>query len=264
MRSRAASIIRASALAAVVFICTPRDALAQSSGFLTRAEYYVSFAGIAAPDPRFSSQARMGLESDLVDFGSGRVTFKAEYEAFIGSERRQWDLNQGTYRFDTAVSRRIGATEVSGILLHVSRHLVDRDNPPSIAWNAVGVRARHRWTMGRDATIVEGRVDVTHAMQQAVVDYLWGGDLRLSVRHPPASWRRVSLLADASGTLMRTKLEKYGRPGICGARIEGGVRINGERAALEAFLGYERRLDAFPTDRFRVRMWTFGFRLVSK
>jgi hypothetical protein len=39
--------------------------------------------------------------------------------------------------------------------------------------------------------------------------------------------------------------------------------VNGRAAAVEFFAGYERRIDAYPTDRFRVRMFTFGFRIVS-
>ena len=264
MRSRAACLVRGAALAVLVFVGTPCEAHAQSSGFLTRVDYSLLFAGISTPDPRFSSQARVVLEADLADYGSGRVTFGVDYEAVLGSERRQWDLNQGKYRFDLAVSRRIGTTELSGTFVHVSRHLVDRDGAPSIAWNSIGVRAGHRWTLGRRDTTIEGRIEVAKALEQAFVDYDWGGEMRLALRHSPAAWGRVSLLGDASGTLLRTKRELYGRPGICGARIEGGVRVDGERGAVEGFFGYERRLDAYPTDRFRVRMWTFGLRIVSK
>ena len=251
-------------LAGAVLLGLVRDANAQSSGFLTRADFYLAWSKVVAADPRFSSEARVGLDADLADYGSGRITFGADYDAFLGHERRGWDLNQGTYRFDLAVSRRIGSAEVSGAFAHVSRHLVDRSNPPSISWNTVCVRARNRWTVGSGATIVDGRIGIARAMEQAVVDYAWTSEARVSVQHTPASWHRTSLLAEVSGTVIGTKREVYGRPRICGGRIEGGVRVNGDRAAVEAFLGYERRPDAYPTDRFRVRMWTFGLRLVSR
>jgi hypothetical protein len=261
---RARAIIRTAAAILILLAAAARPARAQSSGFLSRADYYLLWSGLASADPRFSWNGRVGLETDLADYGTGRLTLKADYEAFLGSERRRWDLNQGAYRFELALSRRIGTAEISGGLLHVSRHVVDRENPPSISWNTLGVRARDRLEFHGGATSVDGRIEIARAMQQARVDYAWTSDAGVSVRHTLQSQPRVALLADASGGVVGTKREMFGRPRVCGGRIEGGVRVNGNRAALEMFVGYERRIDAYPTDRFRVRMWMVGFRIVSR
>jgi hypothetical protein len=255
-----------SALACVVLL-TARVAAAQSPGpaasFLPRADFFLQWSAIAASDPRFSWQGKVAFDADLVDFGAGRLAFAADYEAMLGGERRPYDLNQSTYRFEMAATRRVRSTEVAGIISHVSRHLVDRENPPSISWNAAGARVRQRVTVNGGATLIDGRIEITRAMQQAYVDYAWTSDARVSVRHALRPDRRVELLADVSGGVIGVHRALYGRPRICGGRIEGGVRVNGAAAALEIFAGYERRMDAFPTDRFRVRMWTVGFRLVN-
>lgn len=248
----------------MALLLAPSGARAQSAGFLSRADFYLAWSKVITPDPRFSSQARIGVETDLVDYRTGRITFGVDYEAFLGSERRGWDLNQGIYHFEMAASRRIGNAELSVLFGHVSRHLVDRENVPSISWNSVGARARSRWTFGEGATAIDGRIEIARAMQQAVVDYSWLSEAQVSVRHSPASWRRAGVFANASGTVIGTRREMYGRPRICGGRLEGGVRVNGDRAAIEAFIGYERRPDAYPVERFRVRMWTAGMRFVSR
>ena len=38
----------------------------------------------------------------------------------------------------------------------------------------------------------------------------------------------------------------------------------GKTASLEIFAAYERRIDGFPTDRFRVRFTEVGFRITSR
>ena len=240
-----------------------RPAAAQATGFLTRTDWVLLWSRIAADDPRFAWQGRFGVDADVADYRTGRVILTAGYEAFLGSERRDFDLNQGNYRFGLAATRRTKYVELAAFFEHVSRHLVDRENPPSISWNTLGARASGRWEP-RALTTIDGRAQFAKAMQQAYVDYDWISEARVVVRQGFESHPHVSLLADALGIAINTNDEMYGRPKVCGGRIEGGVRFEGQRAAVEVFAGYERRIDAYPTDRFRVRMWTFGFRLVNR
>lgn len=240
-----------------------RPAAAQTAGILTRTDWVLLWSNITAEDPRFSWQGRFGLDADLADYRTGRLIFKADYEAILGGERRRWDVNQGNYHFEVAVTRRTRYVELAALFGHVSRHLVDRQNPPSISWNTLGGRATGRWQAGARTTI-DSRAQFAKAMQQAYVDYDWISDARVTLRHTLASRPRVSFLADATGIAINTNDEMYGRPKVCGGRIEGGVRFDAQKAAVEIFAGYERRIDAYPTDRFRVRMWTVGFRLVSR
>lgn len=229
---------------------------AAPTALFPRADYGFSFAKLHSADIRFKWVGHIGFDLDVVDYGSGRLRFAGGYEATIGRERRPYDLNQGFYSFDVAASARRGATEISGVVRHVSRHLTDRDSPISISWNEAGARVEHRL----DGLVIE--LEATKAMQQAFVDYVWLARGRASVRHPIDD--RLEWIASAAGTVVGVNRAISDRERVCGGRIEGGVRVNGDKAVIEVFGGYERRIDAFPTDRFRVRYFTMGFRILDR
>ena len=207
------------------------------------------------PDTRFEWEGRIRFDFDIVEYGAGRLMFRGGYDAVLGRQRRLYDLNQGNYFFEASTSYRVGEVEISGIISHVSRHLVDRPNPPAISWNEAG--ARVRWERNGDAYELE----IARAMDQAFVDYVWMSRAHARIRHPING--RAELIGSAFGEVIGVNhLVRAER--VCGGRLEGGIRINGRAAAVEFFGGYERRIDAFPTDRFRVRMFQLGFRVVSK
>jgi hypothetical protein len=196
---------------------------------------------------------------DALDTRRWRLAFAADYDAIIGRERRLFDLNQGTYVLDGTAGGRIGGAEIAFLARHVSRHLTDRENAPAISWNLAGVRASGRVTTGR--WLLSGEIETGRVMQQAFVDYLWTSDLRLQARYRQSE--RIEWIGKADGGVVGTMRHVAGRPRLCGGRLEGALRLNGHRAAVELFAAYERRIDAFPTDRFRVRFSSFGFRLRS-
>jgi hypothetical protein len=228
--------------------------------FLTRSDFFFQWSAFKTPDPRFRWEAYVGIDSDLFDNRAWRLNFSAEYDAVLGRERRPFDLNQGTYVMDGVVARRLGWVELAGVARHVSRHLTDRENQPAISWNVVAVRAGGRQAIGR--TIVEGDLQSGRAMQQAFVDYRWISELRLRASHPIGG--RHTLFARASGIVINVDHAIADRPRVCGGRIVGGIDLGGAAGGIELFAGYERRLDAFPTDRFRVRTLTIGFRLTGR
>jgi hypothetical protein len=228
--------------------------------FLPRADFHFHWAALVANDPRFDWHGVVGIDLDVVEYGSGRATFSAEYEAVLGHERRLYDLNHGNYRFEATGSYRAGETEIALLTAHVSRHLSDREQPGAVSWNLIGVRLRRELTHGRSA--FDTQASFGFAGQQAFVDYHWIADARVRWRHPVTA--RLDLISTGTGILIGVNEAVAGRPNLCGGRIEGGIRVNGTRAALELFAGYERRVDAFPADRFRVRMFTAGFRLVTR
>jgi hypothetical protein len=254
-------LLRSAAAAACLCGAGTAPAAAQSSslpdthGFLARADFSFGFAKLTAADVRFKWMSDVSFDLDVVDYGAGRLRFVGLYEATMGRERRPYDLNQGYYAFDVSASRRAGATEVSGLVRHVSRHLTDRENAPSISWNEVGGRIEHR-----RAWLVMS-LDATRAMQQAFVDYVWIARATVTARHPVAG--NLDVQASGSGAVIGVDERLKDRDRLCGGRIEGGLRIGGRAADLELFVGYERRIDGFPTDRFRVRWFTLGFRIVS-
>jgi hypothetical protein len=238
-----------------------RDAMdgGLASPFLSRADFAFGWAGLMTGDRRFDWQATIGFDLDVYDYSSGRLRLRGDYEAVLGRERRRYDLNQGTYAFEISGSRRFKHAEVAVLSQHVSRHVVDRDNPPAISWNTLGGRVQSTWA--RRSTRVDGEIELSRAMQQAYVDYAWLSRARLS-------WRRavtaaITVHATGTGEVIGVKRGVVRDERVCGGRIEGGVAIRGGAATLEIFGGYERRIDAYPTDRFRVRWFTAGARVVT-
>jgi hypothetical protein len=248
---------------------------APSSPFLARADFSFGFAGLHATDPRFDWHATIGFDLDVYGYSSGRLRFRGDYEAFLGRERRPYDLNQGNYVFEIAGTRRFKRVELGVQSQHVSRHLVDRENPPSISWNTVGVRAQSIWTAntglagsGSSETAdagrsdrVDGEIEISRAMQQAYVDYSWISRAKLSWWRPLTSVASVKVRATGEVTGVKHGVVRNER--VCGGRIEGSLQLRGRAAILEIFGGYERRIDAYPTDRFRVRWFTAGARVVT-
>jgi hypothetical protein len=226
----------------------------------TRAAFAFDWAGLSTPDPRFTWESRIRADVDVLDTGRWRLAFAVDYDAIIGGERRIFDLNQGTYEFDGTASRRFGAVEIGLLTRHVSRHLVDRDNPGTISWNLAGAKAWHEQRRGR--SIVSGNIEFGWAMQQGFVDYQWFSELDLAWQYRHSD--RLQWIGRGEGTVIGIIDTPEARARVCGGRLEGALRINGRAAAIELFVAYERRIDAFPTDRFRVRFTAVGFRLLSR
>jgi hypothetical protein len=233
--------------------------------FLPRLDFSFAWASLLTTDRRFDWRGQVDFDLDIVDYGSGRVAFTSRYEGILGRERRRYDLNQGHYFFEASGSLRVKGTEVVMLSQHVSRHAVDRENGPAISWNTLGARAQRAWGRsskpGWAGTRVDGAIELSRPMQQAFVDYRWLSRARASMRRPISP--KLAIIVDARGEVAGVNAETRGRTRVCGGRIEGALRFAGRAAALELFAGYERRIDAYPTDRFRVRWFTLGFRITS-
>jgi hypothetical protein len=232
-----------------------------STAFLPRASFVFEWASLIADDKRFDWQGRVGVDFDITRFGRSRLNFRGSYEAVLGRERRLYDLNQSTYVFEAGLGHRFGGVEIAALLRHVSRHVVDRENAASISWNLAGVRAATAWTAASGRRL-SGGIEIGRYTQPAFVDYAWTSRAAATLHEPLTS--RLSLLGRASGEVIGVDRSIANRPRICGGRLELVLRVNGRAAAFEIFGGYERRIDAFPTDRFRVRWFTVGFRVVGR
>ena len=232
---------------------------AGATGFLTRSDFSLMLSLLDADDPRFTAAGSLTADVDLFSYERGRTNLFIEYEGVLGSERHDFDLNHGNYVLETSASRDVGGVEVAGVFHHVSRHLSDRSRLGSISWNLFGVRASRRWIA--EAWTIDGRIDVGYVHEPHFVDYSWVHDLRVAVRRPLGA--RTEVFAGGHGQLIRIGDQQARSHGPCGARLEAGLRLQGKAGAVELFGAYERRIDAFPTDRTRVRMFAFGFRIFS-
>lgn len=242
-------------LLGLALVLTPSPAWAQDGlRVLSRAELQFSWLRAPTADRRFHWLADVAYDLDVLDYGEGRVRLRGSHEAVIGRERRRFDPNQANYAFELAASRRLGAWEIAGAAHHASRHLLDREFPVAISWNAIGGWVA--WDEGRGLR-VEG--DLFRVWDRDFVDYTWTSRVHVEVDRPLAS--RTTGFARGTGHFVRgTAPEREKGSGI---RLEAGVGFKGDAASLELFARHERRLDAFPSERGRARLSGVGFRLVT-
>jgi hypothetical protein len=254
-------------IALMTFMCA-RPAFAQTSTpapsehaieFLPRTLFHLSAQHLSSDDERFVWDANFGGELDLVDYGLGRATFVANYEAVLGEQFRNFDPNQGNYTLEGSSSVRVGRLEIAGVFHHVSRHLSDRPKRFPIDWNMVGGRVSTTATAG--ITHMDARVDYRRVILHTYVDYQW--ELNAALQNVHAFRPRVAAISGATLQVLGVDGTR-GRGTQTGARGEGGVRFSGRAGSVELFIAAERRIDPYPLE-FAVDSWvTAGFRLLSR
>jgi hypothetical protein len=149
--------------------------------FLPRSRFQLAANSLSGGDPRFTWDARFGGSADVLDYHFGRLGIVGDYEAVVGSERRNFDVEQGIYILEASTSGRIGENEVAMVFHHVSRHLSDRLKPMATAWNVFGARyLRNLDFSGTQVAVVAGAGNVVTHVD---VDYTWNLNIDVTVRH---------------------------------------------------------------------------------
>jgi hypothetical protein len=257
------------AVAALTLLLCARAAAGQTVGsdpqgqpkveLLPRTAFHLSAEHLSGEDVMFVWDANFGGELDVIDYGAGRGTFVANYQAILGEEFRRFDPTQGNYILSGSASLRARGVEVAGVFYHQSRHLADRPNRVAIAWNMLGARLQRTATAGR--AHVDARVDVRGVVAKSFVDYTW--EVETAVRSDVQIRSAVGVVF--SGAVRRLGVDDtQNRGGQTGFRGEAGVRFRGKAGAMEFFLAGERRVDPFPLG-FGTASWvTVGFRLLSR
>jgi hypothetical protein len=238
----------------------PLEAPSHSPELLARYDFQLSGVALAIDDKRFLWDTHFGGALDVIDYGIGRASIVADYEAVLGDELRAFDPNQARYTLETSCSAWAGATEIAVVLHHVSRHLSDRPNTTAIAWNVLGARVLRKLSVG--GTTLAVRAGAGRLIAHAFVDYSWTADLDVVAQRRLNG--RVGVYARGSGEVFSIDAASSNRNAQESARIEGGVRVDGRGAAMELFAGYERRADAHPFERLPLQWALAGFRLVNK
>ena len=268
------SLIRRAAIAACLTLLCATHAFAQQPDqfvatpvpdhpdFLSRADFQLSASRIAGiDDQRFSWDTHWGGSLDVVDYVHGRTGIYVDYEAMLGSEFRPFDPYQGNYTLEAFGSGRVNdSTELMGIFHHVSRHISDRPKRFAIAWNVLGGRVLHKFSLGSatlDVDLEGGKV-----VQHSYVDYSWIGELHILAKRPVND--RVAVYGRAAGQLYKVNGERPERSTQRGGFVEAGVRLKGGAGVMELFVAGERRVDADQLD-FQPKQWALaGFRLLSR
>jgi hypothetical protein len=264
MREAVRALAAAAALVAVAALPVRAQPVVSeapsSSEFLSRFDFQIVGAGLAADDPHFSWDTHWTGDFDLVDYVYGRLGFRADYEAILGNEFRPFDPYQSNYYLSISASlRRDASNEWALVFEHVSRHLGDRPKRDPVAYNAWMVRVLKRIEREHETIDVTGNIGPIVA--RAWVDYNWLGNVDVTVRHPLRS--TLTVYGRGFGETFGTDEDVAGRGQQWGGRLEAGLRFSGRGAALDVFGGFERMIDADPLDRL-TRQWALaGFRLTG-
>ena len=253
----AAGLVRIARVVRVVwFVSLVMPAAAEAQDVLSRFELQLEGAYLVSDDPRFNWVFDFGAELDAVDWGGGRATFAAGYEAIAGQEFRRFDVNQGNYLLEGILAFRAGAFEIGPVWHHVSRHLSDRPKRFPIDWNMIALRAAGRPRAGGLA--LAWHADARRTVTRAFVDYDWELEAAASaVGRLGGRWS-----AAAAASLRAVGVDGSRERGAqWGGRVEGGVRLGGRVAAGELFVAVERRVDPYPAEFGTARWLTAGLRL---
>jgi hypothetical protein len=247
-------------VAALALVVSASAAAAQGTvRFVPRYDFHLSAEHLSQDDPRFVWDTNFGGAIDFVDYGVGRTSFVANYEAVLGNEFRDFDPNQGNYLLDLSTSARSHGYEFAATLHHTSRHLGDRFKRAPVDWNMLGLTVGH--DVQRGDLRVRPHGNVLGVILKSNVDYRWeangGADVRVPVR------AHVAVIAGGNLRLVGVDGSRD-RDTQTGGRLEGGVRFEGEKGAIELVVATERRIDAYPLDTTALSWVSAGFRFVSR
>lgn len=240
----------------------PVDSLSPAKAeFLPRTNFQLAANTLSGGDPRFTWDSRFGGSADVLDYHFGRLGIVGDYEAVVGSERKNFDVNQGLYILESSASGRYHEHEFALVFHHVSRHLSDRLKPKPTAWNVL--EARYLRNFNVSGTTVALVAAAGNVVTHVDVDYTWNLNVDVAVRRPVSP--RLDIYARGLGETFGVDPAIKGRTQAQhGGRFEGGVRFNARNAALELFAGVEHRMDADLHDYMPVTWGVMGFRLVNK
>jgi hypothetical protein len=229
-------------------------------GFISRYAVFASAEALAESGSSFDWDADIGVGVDFVDYGRGRVNIFFNYEMVLGSELQPFDPRQGNYTFDLLATLRRESTEFGLLFRHVSRHYGDRAKDFGIAWNDLGVQVVE--VRRQSPWLLRARGFALATVARGFVDY--GGDLGGDVAIRRSLSPRLGLIGSAGAHARLTRASRFDRGTQVGARLEVGIRVQGEAGAVEIVLGGERRVDADALE-LTPRQWLFaGARIVTK
>jgi hypothetical protein len=231
----------------------------RSVQFLPRYAFHLGAAHLSSGSNRLVWDTNFGGEIDFIDYGFGRATFGANYQAILGKEIRAFDPNQGNYTIDFLLSARRKGFEAAALFYHQSRHLSDRSKQIPIDWNMVGARLGR--TITHDTLVLETRIDARRVVKRTTVDYRWELQAEIQARRPLS--HGMSLIGGLTGRMLGVD-GSQNRGNQQGYRAEGGLRFQGKAGAVELFMASEQRIDPYPLEFGTARLVSAGFRFLGR
>jgi len=247
-------------LCALVLMASASPAAAQDAIlFFPRFDFHLTAEHLSDEDPRFVWDTNFGGDMDFVDYGRGRTSFAANYEAVLGEQFRRFDPNQGNYLLDVSTSLRAHGVEVAALFHHTSRHLSDRFKRNPVDWNMLGASVGHAARRGAMQIRTEG--NLLGVLLKSEVDYNWEANGGVFIRVPLRP--HISAISGGSARLVGVDGTRN-RGTQIGGRGEAGVGLEGQGGVIELIVAAERRIDAFPLENSTQSWFSVGFRFVSR
>lgn len=226
-------------------------------GWLTHSNFHLALEKFAIDDEQFSWDADFGGDVDVVDWTGGRINLGGNVEAVMGRELQRFDPNQNNYTIDLLGAARLGRDEAATIFRHVSRHVGDRERPFPVNWNLLG--GRYWLRRGTERTTIDISGHAAGVVAKTSIDYVGELGLQASIRY--LLERRVALTWRGSAVRILVDEDVWERSDQNGGRAELGVTFIGRGAAVEFFVGAERRIDADAFEASPKSWFMVGFRI---
>jgi len=227
--------------------------------FMPRYAFHLAAEHLSSPDPRFDWDTNFGGEMDFVDYGWGRATFIANYQAILGEQLRAFDPNQGNYTLSGLFSARRRGIEVAAEFYHQSRHFSDRSKEIPVDWNMVGGRVNRSFEL--TGMSLDTRADFRKVVKKTTVDYSWELETNVHAKRP--LHHSTSLVGDMTARILGVD-GAQNRGTQHGYRGEAGMLFEGKAGAIELYMAGERRIDPYPLEFGNANWVSLGFRFLSR
>ena len=183
--------------------------------------------------------------SGLVGTQTTAFYLSASIETILGSERRPFDANQGSYHIELGVDQRVQDLRLTPFFHHVSRHELDRSKPEAVDWNVLGLRVDGPWPRSTQPKL-RAAFSVGHTTAASLIGYRWEFTGKLdAVPGPRAS---AEIHGRARARFVTTAPNEYfPRKRFLDYSLELAARWTRRRRTFEAFVSLDHRNDVLLT-----------------
>jgi hypothetical protein len=224
-------------------LLSPPQLPAQDAELLSGASLHLEAARYAPADAQFGWTGWIGAGAELFRYERVAVYFTADLETILGSERRAFDANQVSYHLEPGARVRLGDSDLTFCLHHVSRHLIDRPKTQPVDWNILLLRAAGPLPAGSP---LPGRFtfSVGHTTEVSLVGYGW--EVVASVRADIVRRLWGGAYTALLGRLVTTEdSPRFPRGNFVDFTAEGGVDLPRGGRRLDLFVAFQHRNDVF-------------------